>query len=69
MFYVLLISALAGGEWSTSNSGRFTPGEIAPDTHWIGGRVSLRTGFEDEKRRKCLQLPGFEPPTPWPSSP
>jgi hypothetical protein len=32
-----LISALDGGEWSASHPGRFTPGERAPGTHWIGG--------------------------------
>jgi hypothetical protein len=24
------------GEWSASRTGRFTPGERAPGTHWIG---------------------------------
>jgi hypothetical protein len=37
-----LTSALDGGEWSTSRSGRFTPRERAPGTHWIRGRVGLR---------------------------
>jgi hypothetical protein len=32
-----LTSALVGGEWSTSRLGRFTPGERAPSSHWIGG--------------------------------
>jgi hypothetical protein len=32
-----LTSALHGGEWSASRSGRFTPRERAPGTHWIGG--------------------------------
>jgi hypothetical protein len=34
-----LTSALDGGEWSASRAGRFTPGERAPGTHWIGGWV------------------------------
>jgi hypothetical protein len=34
-----LTSALDGGEWSASRSGRFTPRERAPGTHWIGGWV------------------------------
>jgi hypothetical protein len=34
---VFLTSALVGDEWSASRSGRFTPGERAPGTHWIGG--------------------------------
>jgi hypothetical protein len=31
-----LTSALDGGEWSASRPGRFTSGEIAADTHWVG---------------------------------
>jgi hypothetical protein len=34
-----LTSALVGGEWSAFRPGRFTPGEIAPRTQWIGGWV------------------------------
>jgi hypothetical protein len=34
-----LTSELAGGEWSASRPGRFTPEERAPGTHWIGGWV------------------------------
>jgi hypothetical protein len=37
--HVFLISALDGGEWSASRSGRFTPRERAPGTDWIGGWV------------------------------
>jgi hypothetical protein len=35
-----LTSELDGGEWSDSRPGRFTPGEIAPGTHWIRGWVT-----------------------------
>jgi hypothetical protein len=42
-----LTSALAGGEWSASHPGRFTPGEIAPGTHWVGGWVDSRAGLDD----------------------
>jgi hypothetical protein len=35
-----LTSALDGGELSASRSGRFTPRESFPGTHWIGGWVS-----------------------------
>jgi len=34
-----LTSALEGGEWSASSPGRFTPGERAAGTHWIGSWV------------------------------
>jgi hypothetical protein len=34
---VFLTSILVGGEWPASRLGRFTYGERAPNTHWIGG--------------------------------
>jgi hypothetical protein len=40
--------------------GRFTPGERAPGTHWIGGWVDLRAGLDDLEKRKFLTLPGLE---------
>jgi hypothetical protein len=58
--HVFLISAPVGGEWSASHPGRFTPGERAPGTNWIGGQVVPRTGLDDVEKRKCLTLPGFE---------
>jgi hypothetical protein len=39
------ISALVGGDWSASPSCRFTPGESALGTHWIGGWVNPRAGL------------------------
>jgi hypothetical protein len=44
---VFLTSALVGGEWLASRPGRFTPGERAPGTHWIGGCVDPRAGLDD----------------------
>jgi hypothetical protein len=46
--HIFLISALVGGEWSASRPGRFTHGEIALGTHWIGGWVDLRAGRRGE---------------------
>jgi hypothetical protein len=40
-----LPSALDGGEWSASHPGLFTSGEIAPRTHWMGGRVGVGAGL------------------------
>jgi hypothetical protein len=42
---------LAGGEWSASGPGRFTPGERVPSTHWIGGLVDPRAGLDDVENR------------------
>jgi hypothetical protein len=55
-----LHSALVGGEWSASGTGRFTPGERAPGTHWIGGWVDPRGSLDDLEKRKFLTLPKFE---------
>jgi hypothetical protein len=58
--YIFLTSALAVGEWSASRPGRFTLGERAPGTHWIGGWVDPRAGLDNVKNRKFLILPGLE---------
>jgi hypothetical protein len=58
--HIFLTSALAGGVWSASHPGRFTPGEGAPGTHWIGGWVDPRTGLDDVENRKYFTLPGLE---------
>jgi hypothetical protein len=55
-----LTSALVAGEWSVSRMGRFTPGESAPGTHWIGGWVDPSAGLDDVEKRKLLTLPGLE---------
>jgi hypothetical protein len=55
-----MTSALDKGEWSASRPGRFTPGERALGTHWIGGRVNPRAGLDDVEKRKFLTLPGLE---------
>jgi hypothetical protein len=41
-----------GGEWSASRLGRFTPGERAPSTHWIGGWVGPRAVLDMVVKRK-----------------
>jgi hypothetical protein len=57
---VFLTSALAGGEWSVSSPGRFTPGERAHVIHSIGGWVTPRAGLEYVEKTKFLALPGLE---------
>jgi hypothetical protein len=54
-----LTSALVGGEWSSSRSVRFTHGERAPGTHWIGSWVDPRAGLDDMEKRKFLTIQGL----------
>jgi hypothetical protein len=58
--HIFLTSALAGGEWSPSRPGRFTPTERAPGTHWIRGWVDPRAGPDDVQKRKFLTLAVLE---------
>jgi hypothetical protein len=58
--HVLLISALAGGVLSASCPGRFTPGERAAGTLWIGGWVGPRTGMDAVEKRKFFPVSGLE---------
>jgi hypothetical protein len=58
-----------GGERPASRPGRFTLGERAPGTSWIGGWVGLRAGMDTvEYRKMCCpfrELNPGRPPTPW----
>jgi hypothetical protein len=45
------------GEWrysSIPDLGRFTPGERAPGTHWIGGWVGPRAGLDAMEKREAV---------------
>jgi hypothetical protein len=65
--HIFLTSVLAGGELLPSRPGRFTPGERAPSTHWIGGWMDPRAGLDDlEKIRDRTRT---RTPTPQWSSP
>jgi hypothetical protein len=55
-----MTSALDGGEWSASRSGRFTSGERATGAQWIGGCVDPRAGLNAVGKRKILPLPKIE---------
>jgi hypothetical protein len=57
-----LTLALVGGQWSALRPRRFTPGEIAPGTHCIGGRVGLRAGLDAVKKKKFLDSVGNRTP-------
>jgi hypothetical protein len=58
--HIFLTSSLAEGEWSASRPCRFTSGERAPGTHWIGGWVDPRACLDDVEKRKFLTLSGIE---------
>jgi hypothetical protein len=45
-----LDTTLVGVDWLASCSCRFTPGEIAPGTHWIGGWMDPRAGLDDVEK-------------------
>jgi hypothetical protein len=53
-----LTSALDGGEWSASRTGRFTPRERAPGTHWMGGWVCSEPFWKRWRREKFPALAG-----------
>jgi hypothetical protein len=57
---IFLTSALVGGEWSASRRDRFTPGDRAHGTNWIGGWVSPRAGLDDMEKSKFLTFLGLE---------
>jgi hypothetical protein len=57
--HVFLTSALVGGECS-SRLGRFTPGERALGTHWIGDWMGPKAGLDDVEERKFLSLTRLE---------
>jgi hypothetical protein len=45
--HIFLTSALAGGDWSASRPGCFTPEKGAPGTHCLEGSVGSRAGLDD----------------------
>jgi hypothetical protein len=47
-----LTSALDGGQWSASLSGRFTPRERSPGSRWIGDWVGPKADLNRESERK-----------------
>jgi hypothetical protein len=55
---IFLTTALVA-QWSASRPGRFTSGETAPGTHWIGGWVGPSADLEDMENWKFLTLPGI----------
>jgi hypothetical protein len=58
--HVFLTSVLVWSDWSASCFGRFTPGERASCTHWIGGWVGPRAGLRAAEKKRFLIMPGLE---------
>ena len=56
-------------EWPVSLPGRFTRPERVSGTHWIGGRVGPRAGFDTVFTIKISAPTGNRLPFPWSSSP
>jgi hypothetical protein len=57
---LFLTSALDGGEWSASRSGRFTPGGRASSTHCIGGWLGpQKQSGHCENEKNILPSPGI----------
>jgi hypothetical protein len=54
-------SILDGGEWSASRPFRFTPREIAPRAHWIGGWVGPRVDLDAVEKGQILPLSRIKP--------
>jgi hypothetical protein len=57
---MFLTSTLARGEWWASRLCRFTLGERAPGTHWIGGSLGPRAGLDNVEKRNLLSLTELE---------
>jgi hypothetical protein len=52
--HVFLISALAGGEYSTSNPSWFNPQGKSPNIQWTGEWLHSRISLDDVERRKIF---------------
>jgi hypothetical protein len=50
--HAFLIVALDGGEWSALRTGRFSPTETAPGTHWVGSWVGPSADVDAVAKRK-----------------
>jgi hypothetical protein len=65
--HIFLTSVLAWGELSASRPGRFTSGEKALGTYWMGDWVGPRAGLDDME--KIFEPTGTGTPIPRSPSP
>ena len=62
---LILTPALIGGKRSASRLGRFTHGERAPATLWIGGWVGPRASLDILGKKRAIYYPaGIQTPDP-----
>jgi len=62
--YLFLISALYDLQWSVLRPGSFTPGEIVPDTDWIGGNVGPRVCLDNVENKRSFPPAGNQTKIP-----
>jgi hypothetical protein len=65
---IILDLALDGCEWCVSGPGRFTPGDTAPGTHWIGGWVHPKASLDVAEIKKMFTPAGVRTPVIWPTA-
>jgi hypothetical protein len=58
------LTSTLDGRLSASHPGRFTRGERAPGTHWIGGWVGSRAGLDAAEKRNAYDCRESEPGRP-----
>jgi hypothetical protein len=63
LLHSFLTSAINGGEQLVSRPDRVSPGEKAPNSHWIGSWVTPRDGLDAMAKRKTTVPAGSRSPS------
>jgi hypothetical protein len=61
---IIDLGPTGGGEWSALRPDLFTPGRIAPYTHWIAGGVGPRARLDTGEERNLLPFRESNPDRP-----